>query len=162
MKFKWNWLDTLIVCVVVVLIASATVFFVLNRPSSLGEAVKDSNILIGFDSYRDEPGTYDDIKVGDKVMFSSNGQVLGEIVDVEILPSRTAVFNENTKKYQIDENENFVYCRFTVKASGYINDRNEAFAGNKAVLYSDEWYLETTSQRLAVTVTGIKEANDNA
>ncbi len=158
MKIKWNWLDTLIVCIVVALIVVGAVFFLSQRPDAVIQT-QDSYLYITFDTVKARLGTYDDLKVGDEIMISTNGKSFGEIIDVNILPSRTSVFNENTKKNQIFENEKYPYCRFTVKVKGYINDKNEAYADSKAVLYDDEWFLETTSLRVVANVTGIKEVS---
>ena len=156
MKIKWNWLDTLIVCIVVALIVAAAAFFLMQRPGAV-EGAQESYLYITFDTQRARRGNFDDLKVGDKIMISTNGEYFGEIVDVDILPSRSTVFNERSKILQIFENEEYPYCRFTVKANGYINDRNEAFAISKPVLYEEEWFLETTEFRVVANVSGIKE-----
>ncbi len=157
MKIKWNWLDTLIVCIVVALIAAAAVFFLMQRPGAATEGAQESYLYITFDTARARLGTFDDLKVGDEIMVSTNGEYLGEIVDVKILPSRSTVFNERSKKLQIFEIDEYPYCRFTVKAKGYIDDRNEAFVISKPILYEEEWFLETTAFRVVANVSGIKE-----
>ncbi len=158
MKIKWNWLDTLIVCVVVALIAGVAIFFISQRSNSVEEE-QDSYLYITFDAARARVGTYDTLKTGDEIMISTNGEHFGKIVDVNILPSRTVIFNESTKKFQVYENENYPYCRFTVKVKGYINDNNEAFVISKPILYDEEWFMETTALRLVANVTGIKEVS---
>ncbi len=161
MKFKWNWLDTVIVCVVLILVVVAAAFFLWPRSGETGSS-KESYIYVTFDTDKAKVGTYDDLKVGDKILLTTNGKEIGEIVNVEILPSRNSAFNEQLKKYQIFENEKYPFCRFTVKASGYISETNEAFAASQAVLYGEEWYLETTSLRVAAKVTGVEGADENA
>lgn len=155
MKFKWNWLDTVIVCVVVVLIAAVIAFFLWprNENSATGS---ESFVLVTFDTEKARVGTYDDLKVGDKIILTSNGKEVGEVVSVEILPFKNSVFNEELKSYEVFENDKYPFCRFTVKASGYINDSNEAFAASQQVLYNDEWFMETTSLRVAAKVTGVE------
>ena len=156
MKFKWNWLDTVIVCVVVLLAVAAAVFFL--WPHGEAPASNESYIFVTFDTDKARVGTYDDLKVGDKILLTANGKELGEIVSVDIQPFKNTVFNEATKEYEVFENENFPFCRFTVKASGYISDANEAFVSSKAVLFGEEWFLETTSIRVAAKVSGVEGA----
>ena len=160
MKFKWNWLDTVIVCIVLVLVAAAVVFFLWPRSAQISSS-EESFIYVTFDTEKARVGTYDDLKVGDKIILTNNERELGEIVSVEILPSRSAVFNEQSKQYQIFMNEKYPFCRFTVKASGYINDSNEAFASSNAVLYGEEWFMETNSLRVSATITGVEGADNN-
>jgi len=156
MKFKWNWLDTVIVCVVFVLIAAVAAFFLWPRNENAAIS-GESYVLVTFDTDKARVGTYDNLKVGDKIMLTSGGKEIGEIVSVDIMPFKNTVFNEELKSYEVFENEKFPFCRFTVKASGYISDSNEAFVSSKQVLYNEEWFLETTSLRVVAKVSGVEE-----
>ena len=160
MKFKWNWLDTVIVCVLIVLIVATALFFLWPRSGQISSS-EESFIYITFDTEKARLGTYDDLKVGNKIILTTDEKELGEVVGVEILPSRSAVFNEQSKQYQIFLNEKYPFCRFTVKARGYISDSNEAYAASTAVLYGEEWFMETNSLRVSATITGVEGADNN-
>lgn len=155
-KFKWNWLDTVIVCIVLAVIAAAC--FIFLRPQSTGETItaENTDIFITIDTSKAEPGTYDNLKVGDEIRFANSNKIFGTVAEVEMIPYQSSVFNEETKEYEVYSNENLQICRFTVKAVGYRTDRNEVYAASKQMAYSDELNLETQSIRLSGTVSGIK------
>jgi predicted Rossmann fold nucleotide-binding protein DprA/Smf involved in DNA uptake len=79
MKFKWNWLDTVIVCVVAVLLIGAAAFFLWPRGGGVLSS-DESYLYVTFDTDKARVGTYDDLKVGDKILLTTNGKEVGEIV----------------------------------------------------------------------------------
>lgn len=159
MKSKWNWLDTVIVCVVIALVVGVCIF--LFRPT--GEELSSNtevDYFITFSTEKAKTGTYDLLKEGDVIYTVDNGKEFGVIDSVEILPNRTAVFNETTKQYSVAENDKYPICCVTVKTVGYKNDSGEVYAKDRAVLYDEEWFLETDQFRFSGTVTGVKGAEE--
>ncbi|MBQ6947106.1 MAG: DUF4330 family protein [Clostridia bacterium] len=155
MKRKWNWLDTVIVCVAVVLVVG--VCFFLFRPNGGQEqAVNETDYYISFETDKAKKGTFDAIKTGDTVYIASNGKELGIIEKVEMLPSQMPVFNEQTKTYDLASNADYPYCRVTVKTTGYKNDSGAVLVKNKAVIFDDEWALETVNYRFNTHVVGVQ------
>ena len=152
-KAKWNWLDTVILCIIIaVAVAAAIIFF---GPKQSGEVVREnSDIYITLDSAKHVVGTYDALKVGDEILF-------GVIDKIELLPYETSVFNEETKQLEVYPNENLQICRFTVKTTGYSTSRKEVFVGSKQMRYTDEWNLETHSIRLTGTICDIQGGTAN-
>lgn len=159
MKKKWNWIDTVIVIVLVVLIAGAC-YFLFGRNEQVSIQREETSVYITLDTSKDRIGTYDSISAGQEIRFAENEQLLGTVESAEILPYRSAVFDESTKSYVINSNEKYPFCRVVVKTSGYINENNEIIVCNKAVKYDDELNLETTLQRFTGTVVEMKAGDD--
>lgn len=154
-KIKWNWLDTVIVLVVVLVIAVAC--FILFRPgASASNATDETELFLTFDTPKDPAGTYDVLQVGDEVFSVKTDKVMGTIEKVEILPYKTAVFNEETKQYDVFENTAYPFCRLTVKITGYKTDDGEVYANGMQLLYDEDWYLETTDLRFSATISDIE------
>lgn len=156
MKRKWNWLDTLIVCIAVVLIAG--VCFFLFRPADTElSANPEMDYYLTFETEKAKVGTFDKLKVGDVVYVISDDKEFGVIESVESLPYQAAVFNETTKQFDLAESDDHIFSRIVVKTTGYKNDKGAVFAQNRSVIYDDEWHLETDTYRFNGYVTGIKE-----
>lgn len=157
MKRKWNWLDTVIVAVIAVLVIGvcAIMFWPKNDAGEVITA-KDSTIFVTFDTAKAKDGTYDALTVGDEIMTSDNGKVFGVIEKIEYLPHQSSVFNEETKQYDVFENEEYPFCRFTVKTTGYFTDRKEAYAKDRQLCYGESWNLETTYMTVSGTISGIE------
>lgn len=155
MKIKWNWIDTLVVCLVVIIVAALLWFFL--RPSGATvENNENQDFYITFEAPKNEVGTYDAIKAGDEIFIVGSNSSFGVIESVEILPSQTSVFNESTKQLDIFNNEMFPVCHVKVKTNGYMNSAGAVYAGNLGVMIDDEWFLETKTIRFSAAVYKIE------
>ncbi len=154
-KFKWNWLDTIIVIFVVLVIVAACIIFL--KPGSASQDTTDTtDFLLIMDTSKNPAGTYDVLKSGDEVWSVENNKIIGTIDKVEILPYKTAVFNETTKQYNVDENSDYPFCRITIKTTGQKNDSGEIYAEGMQILYGEEWFLETKDLRFNAAVSDIE------
>ena len=156
MKRKWNWLDTVIVCVVLALIAGVVLFFM--RPT--GEEFAnhtETDLYITVETEKARIGTFDAIKVGDAVALV-NGKELGVIEKVEFLPSEVAVFDNENKQFSLNKVEEYPFCRVVIKTTGYKNVKGEVLVLDKAIYLDDEWNLETSTYRFVARITNVKGA----
>ena len=113
-------------------------------------------ILLSVDTKRAKAGTYDAIKAGDEVFLADHTDLFGTIESVEILPSRSSVFNEETKKLQVYENKLFPVYRITVKTDGYKDEQGQIFAHDQGLIINEEIILETPNMRFAALISAVK------
>ena len=159
MKTKWNWLDTVIVCVVVVVLVGVCIFLFGPKNKEISTN-SETDYYITFDTEKANEGTYDALKAGDIVYSVDNGNEFGVIETIEMIPNETAVFNETTKQYSLAKNTAYPICRITIKTTGYKNDSGEIYAKNRSVVIDDDWFMETDQFRFSAKVTGAKGASD--
>lgn len=159
MKRKWNWIDTVITCIIVLIIGAVCYFF-FGKNATKVLTQTDGELLITVDTPKDKVGTYDSLKSGQELYFADNEDSAGVIEKVEIIPYRTAVFNESTKQYAVNYNDKYPICRVTIKVDGYINDKGEAVAAGRPAAFDTEWNLETKEFRFSGTINGIEEVSD--
>ncbi len=160
MRAKWNWLDTVIVVLIVIVVAGVCIF--LFRPTGASEIAtpQQSDLYVTFITSKAPRGTYDAIKVGDTLYTVDTGKEFGIIEKVESVASETAVFDESIKEYKVYKNELSPYCRITVKTDGYFNEIGEAYAKGRAVILEAEWSLETASYRFMGAIAGVKGVDE--
>lgn len=155
MKKKWNWLDTLIVVLVIGIIAAGCVFFLRPKGTVLQQN-ENVDFLLTVEAKRAAAGSYESLKAGDEIFLVGQSERFGVIETVEEMPHKSSSFNEETKQLEIAENEKYPVCRVTIKTSGYMNDSGEVYAHGTRLLINDNISLETNTFRLGGIVYGVK------
>lgn len=93
--------------------------------------------------------TTDAIQVGDKLMHSETNQMVGEIIEKEVMPSRKHVTTEDGTIVNAEIPERYDVF-LTVKADGTVTDREIAI-GSGAIRLGTE--VKVRTNRYGVTTT---------
>lgn len=155
MKRKWNWLDTVIVVLIVAIIVGA-VFFFLRPQQAILQSAEKNDFTLTVDTPRDKAGTYDALQVGDEVYMVGSNDVFGIIEKVEILPFKATSFNEQTKQLQVYNNTDFPFCRVFIKTNGYMTDDGTVYAQGSQIIVDKDINLESKNFRFGGKVSGVK------
>ena len=98
--------------------------------------------------------TTDAIQVGDKLRHSETGQMVGELIEKEIMPSRKHVTTEDGTIVNAEIPERYDMF-LTVKAEGIVTDK-EITVGSGAIRLGTELKVRTNRYGITTTVFDIK------
>ena len=153
-KRKFNWLDAVIVAVLVLGIAAAAFFFLKKDNTFVGAAEKTYEVTLRFN--RATVDEFDYYQVGDTMYRQNRTEVLGTITDLKAVENYTECYDAATGSYKKLSRGLRGGVEMTVRVQGSIVD-GELTVGGAPLLIGTEFYPQSDTTRSVITVWNILE-----
>lgn len=122
-----------------------------NRSTANPVATKEVTFKLFIHNVRNV--TTDTIEVGDKIRHFETNQVMGEIIEKEVMPATKHVTAEDGRIVNAEMPERYDMI-LTVKGEGIVTDR-EITLGSKAIRLGAQIKVRTNKYEVGTTVFGI-------
>lgn len=153
-KRKFNWLDAVIIAVLVLGIAAAAFFFLKKDRAPMGTPEKTYEVTMRF--HRATEDEFDYYRVGDTMYHQNRTGVIGTITDLKPVEFFTEEYDPVTGTYKKVSEGLRGSVEMTLRVQGTVVG-GELTVGGDSLLVGQQFFPQSDTTRSIITVWSIRE-----